>query len=133
VRLQLQAALERHVGRRERSSPVPPKMKPSKHTGRLTLSPVRAPALEPRHAPAQVKRLRDRLRRAEGQVRGVQRMLDEDRTCEEVVTQLLAARSALDQVIREAFSERVAECLATLPPADARAAVSRAVGLLVRA
>jgi DNA-binding FrmR family transcriptional regulator len=91
-----------------------------------------APAIEPRHAPAQVKRLRDRLRRAEGQVRGVQRMLDEDRSCEEVVTQLLAARSALDQVIREVLSVRVAECLTTLPPAEARAAVSRAVGLLVR-
>ena len=79
------------------------------------------------------KRLRDRLRRAEGQVRGVQRMLDEDRPCEEVVTQLLAARSALDQVIREVLSERVSECVMTLPPEEARAAVSRAVGLLVRA
>src|SRR5579859_3472022 len=75
----------------------------------------------------------DRLRRAEGQVRGVQRMLDEDRPCEEVVTQLLAARSALDQVIREVLSERVSECVMTLPPEEARAAVSRAVGLLVRA
>jgi CsoR family transcriptional regulator, copper-sensing transcriptional repressor len=92
-----------------------------------------APAAEPTHAPAQVKRLRDRLRRAEGQVRGVQRMLDENRPCEEVVTQLLAARSALDQVIREVLSERVAECVMTLPPEEARAAVSRAVGLLVRA
>ena len=92
-----------------------------------------APATEPTHPPAQVKRLRDRLRRAEGQVRGVQRMLDEDRPCEEVVTQLLAARSALDQVIREVLSERVAECVMTLPPEEARAAVSRAVGLLVRA
>ena len=92
-----------------------------------------APAVEATHPPAQVKRLRDRLRRAEGQVRGVQRMLDEDRPCEEVVTQLLAARSALDQVIREVLSERVAECVMTLPPEEARAAVSRAVGLLVRA
>jgi CsoR family transcriptional regulator, copper-sensing transcriptional repressor len=85
------------------------------------------------HDAAAVKRVRDRLRRAEGQVRGVQRMLDESRPCEEVVAQLLAARSALDQVIREVISERVTECVATLPPAEARAAVSRAVGLLVRA
>ncbi|HLZ25353.1 MAG TPA: metal-sensitive transcriptional regulator [Ktedonobacterales bacterium] len=92
-----------------------------------------APVAEPTHAPEQVKRLRNRLNRAEGQVRGVQRMLDENRPCEEVVTQLLAARSALDQVIREVLSERVAECVMTLPPEAARAAVSRAVGLLVRA
>ena len=79
------------------------------------------------------KRLQHRLRRAEGQVRAVQRMLDERRPCEQIVTQLLAARSALDQVIREILSNRVAECVATLPPDQAQAAVSRAVGLLVRA
>jgi CsoR family transcriptional regulator, copper-sensing transcriptional repressor len=78
-------------------------------------------------------RLQHRLRRAEGQVRAVQRMLDERRPCEEIVTQLLAARSALDQVMREILTKRVAECVATLPPDQAQAAVSRAVGLLVRA
>jgi DNA-binding FrmR family transcriptional regulator len=76
--------------------------------------------------PLPAKRVRDRLRRAEGQVRGVQRMLDEHRACEEIVTQLLAARSAL------VLSERVAECVTTLGPEEARAAISRAVGLLVR-
>lgn len=79
------------------------------------------------------RRLQHRLRRAEGQVRAVQRMLDERQPCEDIVTQLLAARSALDQVTREILSHRVAECVATLPPDQAQAAVSRAVGLLVRA
>ncbi len=91
-----------------------------------------ARAVEPPHNPAQVKRVRDRLRRAEGQVRGVQRMLDENRPCEDIVTQLLAARSALDRVIRDVVSERVGECLSTLPPEQARTAISRAVGLLMR-
>jgi DNA-binding FrmR family transcriptional regulator len=90
-------------------------------------------SLQQRDDPAQVKRVRDRLRRAEGQVRGVQRMLDESRPCEEVVTQLLAARNALDQVIREVLSEQVTECVSTLPPDQARAAISRAVALLMRA
>jgi len=93
----------------------------------------RTPITLPHHDPAQVKRVRDRLRRAEGQVRGVQHMLDENRACEEVVTQLLAARNALDQVIREVLSEQVTECVSTLPPEQARAAVSRAVALLMRA
>ena len=88
---------------------------------------------DPRPPAASNTRLQHRLRRAEGQVRAVQRMLDDDRPCHEVVTQLLAARSALDQVIREVVSEHVAECVATLPPDQAQAAVSRAVGLLVRA
>jgi DNA-binding FrmR family transcriptional regulator len=78
------------------------------------------------------RRVQHRLRRAEGQVRAVQRMLDERQPCEEIVAQLLAARSALDQVTREILSQRIAECLATLPPDEAQAAVSRAVGLLVR-
>jgi len=83
--------------------------------------------------PASVKRMRDRLRRAEGQVRAVQLMIAEGRPCEEIVTQLLAARGALDETIRLVLSERVGECIRTLPPEEAQAAISRALGLLVRA
>lgn len=39
-----------------------------------------------------------RLRRLEGQIRGVQRMLDEGQDCEAIVTQLAAAKAALDRV-----------------------------------
>lgn len=39
-----------------------------------------------------------RLRRLEGQIRGVQRMIDEGKDCEDVVTQLAAAKAALDRV-----------------------------------
>lgn len=39
-----------------------------------------------------------RLRRLEGQVRGLQRMIDEGAECRDVVTQLAAARGALDRV-----------------------------------
>jgi DNA-binding FrmR family transcriptional regulator len=39
-----------------------------------------------------------RLRRAEGQVRAVQRMLEEDVHCRDIVTQISAASRALDQV-----------------------------------
>jgi DNA-binding FrmR family transcriptional regulator len=59
-------------------------------------------------------------------------MLDEQRPCEEVVTQLLAARSALDRVIREILTDRVAECVTSLPPTEAQAAVSRAMALVMR-
>lgn len=41
--------------------------------------------------------VRKRLRRAGGQVQAVERMLDEDRDCREVVTQLSAAIKALEQ------------------------------------
>jgi DNA-binding FrmR family transcriptional regulator len=42
--------------------------------------------------------LRRRLRRAEGQVRGVEAMLAEGRECRDIVTQLSAATKALEQV-----------------------------------
>jgi len=44
-----------------------------------------------------VAELLKRLRRAEGQVRGVQQMLSEGRDCREVITQLSAATKALEQ------------------------------------
>ena len=43
-------------------------------------------------------RLMHRLRRLEGQVRGIQRMVEERRDCHEIITQLAAVRSAVDQV-----------------------------------
>lgn len=45
----------------------------------------------------ELKKLQDRLARIEGQVGGLRRMLDDDRACEDVLTQLLAARSGLEQ------------------------------------
>jgi CsoR family transcriptional regulator, copper-sensing transcriptional repressor len=42
--------------------------------------------------------LQARLRRIEGQVRGVQRMIDEDRYCIDVLTQIAAIEAALDKV-----------------------------------
>ena len=46
----------------------------------------------------QRKPISTRLRRIEGQVQGIQRMLDQGRDCEEVLTQIMAVRSSLDQV-----------------------------------
>lgn len=54
------------------------------------------------------------LRRVEGQCRGLQRMLEEGRTCAEVLQQLSAARSALDAV-----SYEVASCAVEAEVADA--------------
>ena len=39
-----------------------------------------------------------RLRRLEGQIRGLQRLVDEEAECHEIVTQLAAAKGALDRV-----------------------------------
>ncbi len=52
-----------------------------------------------------------RLRRIEGQVRGVSRMVEEGKPCEEVLVQVAAARAALDQVGIHIISHRMRECL----------------------
>ena len=46
----------------------------------------------------QKQQLQTRLRRIEGQVRGVARMIDEDKYCVDVVTQVAAIQAALDKV-----------------------------------
>jgi DNA-binding FrmR family transcriptional regulator len=53
-----------------------------------------------------------RLRRAEGQLRGVQRMLEEDADCPQVLTQLAAVKAAVDQVGLHLISERLRTCVA---------------------
>ncbi len=60
-----------------------------------------------------------RLRRIEGQIRGINRMVSEDRMCEDVLTQLMAARSGLDQVGLLLMDHHIEHCLlAGLPGQD---------------
>ncbi|MCL4231073.1 MAG: metal-sensitive transcriptional regulator [Dehalococcoidia bacterium] len=57
------------------------------------------------------KKLQDRLARIEGQVRGLRKMLEEDRCCEDVLTQLLAARSGLEQAGLLLLDHHLEECV----------------------
>jgi DNA-binding FrmR family transcriptional regulator len=59
----------------------------------------------------EVESLLARLRRIEGQIRGIQRMLEEDRVCEDIVTQVMAARTALDQVSIHLLDHHVQRCM----------------------
>lgn len=52
-----------------------------------------------------------RLRRIEGQVRGIQRMVDEDKYCIDVLTQIAAARSALDSVALGLLEDHMGHCV----------------------
>jgi DNA-binding FrmR family transcriptional regulator len=52
-----------------------------------------------------------RLRRVEGQVRGVERMVEEDRYCIDVVTQVTAIQAALDKVALELLSDHASHCV----------------------
>lgn len=59
-----------------------------------------------------------RLRRIEGQIRGIHRMVSEDRMCEDVLTQLMAARSGLDQVGLLIMDQHLENCLMADLPAN---------------
>ena len=52
-----------------------------------------------------------RLRRVEGQVRGVQGMVDEDRYCIDVITQIQAIQAALDKVALGLLDEHARHCV----------------------
>jgi DNA-binding FrmR family transcriptional regulator len=65
-----------------------------------------------RHSkPAQKASTLKRLSRIEGQVRGLARMVDEERYCIDIVTQLAAVRAALRRVEEEILREHVAHCV----------------------
>ena len=52
-----------------------------------------------------------RLNRIEGQVRGLAKMVDEDRYCIDLVTQIAAARAALARVEEEVLRDHVTHCV----------------------
>jgi DNA-binding FrmR family transcriptional regulator len=52
-----------------------------------------------------------RLRRIEGQVRGLQRMVDEDAYCIDVLTQVSAATKALQSVALELLGDHLSHCV----------------------
>jgi CsoR family transcriptional regulator, copper-sensing transcriptional repressor len=53
-----------------------------------------------------------RLNRIEGQVRGLARMIEEDRYCIDIVTQIAAVRAALRRAEEEILRDHVAHCVA---------------------
>ena len=59
-----------------------------------------------------------RLRRIEGQVRGVERMVEDDRYCIDVVTQVTAIQAALDKVALELLSDHASHCVIGAAPGD---------------
>jgi DNA-binding FrmR family transcriptional regulator len=78
-----------------------------------------------------------RLQRIEGQVRGLARMVDEDRYCIDIVTQISAVRAALRRVEEEVLRDHVAHCvegaIASGNRADQRKKIAELMDVLGRA
>jgi DNA-binding FrmR family transcriptional regulator len=81
------------------------------------------------------EQLLKRLARLEGQIRGVSRMVEEDRYCIDVVTQISAIQGALDGVALGLLDDHARHCLlgeAAEPTADQADELMGAVGRLLR-
>jgi DNA-binding FrmR family transcriptional regulator len=70
---------------------------------------------------ASKEQLLQRLARVEGQIRGISRMVDGDRYCIDVVTQINAARAALDKIALGLVDDHVRHCLKTSENVEADA------------
>lgn len=81
-------------------------------------------------------KLVNRLNRVEGQVRGIGRMVEEDRYCIDILTQLQAVRAALGKVEQELLREHIDHCVTTAfasgDAAEQRAKADELVTILQR-
>lgn len=59
----------------------------------------------------QQKKIINRLKRSEGQIRGVQKMIEEGKECSDIVTQLSAIHSSIDRVMGIIVAENLKNCL----------------------
>ena len=88
--------------------------------------------------PEDKKSVQRRLRRIEGQVRGLQRMVDEDKYCIDVLDQVAAVTKALQAVAIELLDDHLSHCVADALTAGGSAAeekvaeASAAIARLVR-
>jgi DNA-binding FrmR family transcriptional regulator len=80
--------------------------------------------------------IRNRLRRIEGQVRGISRMVEDDRYCIDILTQVQAVKSAIARVesaiLKQHAASCVAEAIASGDAEEQRAKFSELVDLIER-
>ena len=75
-----------------------------------------------------------RLKRSEGQLRGIQKMIEEERDCMDIMIQLSAVRSSVDRVIELLITENLMECIntPTESPEEHKERIEKAIQYLVK-
>jgi len=79
--------------------------------------------------------VKNRLKRLEGQIRGILNMMEEEKDCKEVITQLSASRTAIDRTIGVIVSTNLIECVKQTEIEDdskTEEIIKEAVNLLVK-
>ena len=71
-----------------------------------------SPAAHPHiHSEESLKKIVNRLSRLEGHIRGIKTMVQENRSCPDVLVQVAAVRGGLDRVARVILDEHLSECI----------------------
>ncbi|MGF3102073.1 MULTISPECIES: metal-sensitive transcriptional regulator [Rossellomorea] len=80
------------------------------------------------------KEVTNRMKRLEGQVRGVLKMMEEEKHCKDVVTQLSAVRTAVDRTLGLIVAKNLEACIRESEEEgiNAEEAIQEAVNMLVR-
>ncbi len=79
--------------------------------------------------------IQNRVKRIEGQLRGILRMMDENKDCKEVITQLSAVRTAVDRTIGVILGSNLVDCVQKAnenEESNAEDLIKEAVNLLVK-
>lgn len=72
------------------------------------------------------------LRRIEGQVKGLQRMIVEERQCDEILMQIMAAKAALDRVTNDLVESQMESCFTELAPDELKEKMTQTIRLLCK-
>ena len=72
------------------------------------------------------------LRRIEGQVQGIQRMISQKRQCDDVLTQIMAVKAALDRVTSDLVHTNMETCFETLSPEELKSKMAKTIGILCK-
>lgn len=79
------------------------------------------------------QKILNRLKRTEGQLRGIQKMIEAEEECRDVITQLSAIRSSVDRIMGIIVAENLKECLNNpeANPLEQEAKVEQAVKMII--
>lgn len=84
------------------------------------------------HDEAERRRLVNRLKRLEGQIRGLQQMIESGQECEAVLTQLMAAKAALNQVGMHVIGHSMKTCLISEEAKTREELIDEAIGVFLK-
>jgi len=80
------------------------------------------------------KKILNRLKRTEGQIRGIQKMIDEEKECIDIITQLSAVRYSIDRVMGMIVAENLKNCFEhpDKNPEDQAQKLEQAINMIIK-